>query len=75
MGPYDSWQAVVLVAGTAAVVGAGIGAASALIFAERRLGGVEESVDGIERRVSLLERLDERVRRLERGDRLPAAEG
>jgi hypothetical protein len=74
MGPYDSWQAVVLIAATAGLVGAGIGAASALIFAERRLGDVEDSVDGLERRVGLLERLDERVSRLERG-RLRAAEG
>jgi hypothetical protein len=74
MGPFDSWQAVVLVAATAGLVGAGVGAASALIFAERRLGAVEDSVDGLERRVGLLERLDERVSRLERG-RLQAAEG
>jgi hypothetical protein len=74
MGPYDSWQAVVIIAGTGGLVGAGMGAASALIFAERRLGAVEDSVDRLERRVGLLERLDERVSRLERG-RLRAAEG
>jgi hypothetical protein len=74
MGPYDNWQVVVLIAGTSGLVGAGMGAASALVFAERRLGAVEDSLDRLERRVGLLERLDERVGRLERG-RLRAAEG
>lgn len=58
-----SWQLVVLIAGGAALVGAGIGAAAALAFAERRVGGVEDEVDSIERRVSELER----GRRLEAG--------
>jgi hypothetical protein len=74
MGPYDNWQTVVLIVGTSGLVGAGMGAASALIFAERRLGVVEDALDRLERRVGLLERLDERVSRLERG-RLRAAEG
>jgi hypothetical protein len=51
-----SWQLVVLIAGGAALVGAGIGAAASLAFAERRVGGVEDEVDSIERRVSELER-------------------
>jgi hypothetical protein len=75
VGPYDSWQAVVLVSATAALVGAGLGAAAALVFAERRVGDVEDAVDRIERRVSFLERLDDRVKRLESGGQLRPAEG
>jgi hypothetical protein len=74
VGPYDSWQAVVLIGATGALVGAGLGAAAALVFAERRVGEVEDAVDRIERRVSFLERLDERVRRLEAGRQLRSAE-
>jgi hypothetical protein len=67
VGPYDSWQAVVIISGTGALVGAGLGAAAALVYAERRVGEVEDAVDRIERRVSFLERLDDRVKRLEAG--------
>ena len=45
MRPYDTWQAVVLISATAGLVGAGIGAASALVFAERRIGEVEDAVE------------------------------
>jgi hypothetical protein len=73
MRPYD-WQAVVLISATAGLVGAGIGAATALVFAERRVGEVEDAVDRVERRVSVLERLDERIKRLEARGRLPAGD-
>ena len=75
MGPYDSWQALVLISVTAGLVGAGIGAATALVFAERRVGELEDSVDRVERRVSVLERLEERRKRLEARGGLPSAEG
>jgi hypothetical protein len=69
VGPNIPWQNYVLLCSLSAFVGGGCGAGSALVFAERRVGEVEATVDALERRVSLLERLADRVARLEAGRR------
>jgi hypothetical protein len=48
-----------LIVGIAALVGAGVGAGGALMFAERRMGGVEDTLRSLEERVG---RLEARVR-------------
>jgi hypothetical protein len=68
----NPWQQVAMLAGVAALAGAGVGAASALVFAERRAGAQDRELESLERRVSTLERLSERVARLERGPGSPA---
>lgn len=72
MGRSNPWQTMAMIAGIAAVAGAGVGAGSALMFAERRASSLDRELDSLERRVGLLERLSERVARLETGAQPPA---
>jgi hypothetical protein len=66
-GSKDPWQAFAMVAGMAALVGAGVGAGAALTWSERRMDRVHDSVESLERRVAVVEALTDRVRRLEAG--------
>ena len=61
------WQQVAMLAGVAALAGAGVGAGSALVFAERRAAAQDRELESLARRVTMLERLSERVTRLEAG--------
>lgn len=63
----DPYQQMVMLAGMAALAGAGVGAGSALVFAERRAGAQDRELESLARRVTMLERLSERVTRLESG--------
>jgi hypothetical protein len=54
-------------AGLAVLAGAGVGAASALMFAERRASAQDRELESLERRIAQLERLSDRVTRLEGG--------
>jgi hypothetical protein len=56
-----------MVAGIAALAGAGVGAGTALTWSERRVGRLNDDVDRLERRLAVVEALTERVRRLESG--------
>ena len=68
MGRNDNpWQQVAILAGVAALAGAGVGASSALVFSERRASAQDRELESLERRVTLLERLSDRVSRLETG--------
>jgi hypothetical protein len=71
----DPWQTLAMVAGIAALAGAGVGAGTALTWSERRVGRLNDDVDRLERRVAVVEALTERVRRLEsgRGTQTPPA--
>jgi hypothetical protein len=72
MGRNDNpWEQVATLAGIAALAGAGVGAGSALVFAERRAGAQDRELESLAHRVTMLERLSERVTRLERGSRSP----
>lgn len=62
-----------MVTGLAALVGAGAGASSALVFAERRASAQDREIASLERRVTTLERLSDRVTRLEAGPMSPTA--
>jgi hypothetical protein len=66
-GSQDPWQAFAVVAGMAALVGAGVGAGTALTWSERRVGRMHDAVESLERRVAVVEALTDRVRRLEAG--------
>ena len=68
----DPYQQLAMLAGLAALAGAGVGAGSALVFAERRAGAQDRELESLARRVTLLEHLSERVTRLERGSSTPA---
>ena len=68
----DPWQQVAMVTGLAALVGAGAGASSALVFAERRATAQDREIASLERRVTTLERLSDRVTKLEAGPSSPA---
>jgi Tfp pilus assembly protein PilN len=68
----NPWEQVVMLAGVAALAGAGVGAGSALVFAERRASAQDRELESLERRVTMLERLSERVTRLESGPSNPA---
>jgi hypothetical protein len=68
----NQWEQVAMLAGVAALAGAGVGAASALVFAERRASAQDRELESLERRVTTLERLSERVTRLESGSRSPS---
>ena len=68
----DQWQQLVMFAGIGALAGAGVGAGSALVFAERRATAQDRELESLERRVTTLERLDQRVTRLESGSNSPA---
>jgi hypothetical protein len=72
-GRNDPWQQLAMMAGVAALAGAGVGAASALVFAERRASAQDRELESLERRVTMLERLNERVARLESGSSSPAS--
>ena len=67
----DPWQQVAMVTGLAALVGAGAGASSALVFAERRATAQDREIASLERRVETLERLGDRVTRPEAGPSSP----
>ena len=71
----DPWQNVAMLAGIAATVGAGVGAASALTFAERRAAAQDRELDSLSRRLTTLERLSERVAKLETGTGAEVARG
>jgi hypothetical protein len=68
----DPYQQMAMLAGIAALAGAGVGAGSALVFAERRASAQDRELESLERRVTMLERLSERVTRLESGSGSPA---
>ena len=73
MGRNDNpWEQVAALAGIAALAGAGVGAGSALMFAERRAGALDREMVSLAHRVTALERLSERVARLESGSPSPA---
>jgi len=65
----NPWEQVAALTGIAALAGAGVGAGSALMFAERRAGAQDRELESLARRVTSLERLNERVTHLERGAR------
>jgi hypothetical protein len=67
MRSNNPWYSFAVVAGMAALVGAGVGAGSALTWSERRMSRVSDTVESLERRVAVVEALTERVRRLESG--------
>jgi hypothetical protein len=73
MGSNDNqWQQMAALIGIASMAGAGVGAGSALMFAERRAGAQDRELESLAHRVTALERLSERVSRLERGSHVPA---
>jgi hypothetical protein len=73
MGSNDNqWQQMAALIGVASLAGAGVGAGSALMFAERRAGAQDRELESLAHRVTTLERLSERVSRLERGSQVPA---
>jgi hypothetical protein len=70
----DPWQQIAMLGGVAALAGAGVGAGSALMFAERRAAAQDRELESLARRVTLLERLHDRVARLENGSSTPAVQ-
>ena len=68
----NPWEQVAALAGMAAVAGAGVGAGSALMFAERRAVAQDRELESLAHRVTSLEALSERVTRLERESRSAA---
>jgi hypothetical protein len=62
----NPWENVSALVGMAALAGAGVGAGSALMFAERRAGAQDRELESLAHRVTSLEALSERVTRLER---------
>jgi hypothetical protein len=72
MGPRNNpWEQVAMIAGTAALAGAGVGAGSALVFAERRAAAQDRELESLARRVTMLERLTERPTGLGAGSNPP----
>jgi hypothetical protein len=69
----NPWEQVAALAGIAALAGAGVGAGSALMFAERRAGAQDREIESLAHRITALEKLSERVTRLERGSRSAAS--
>jgi hypothetical protein len=70
MGRNDNpWQQVAALMGVATVAGAGMGAGSALMFAERRATAQDREIESLTVRITTLERLHERVSQLERSSR------
>jgi hypothetical protein len=63
----NPWQQVAAMTGIAALAGAGVGAGSALMFAERRATAQDREIESLAHRITTLERLHERVTQLERG--------
>jgi hypothetical protein len=73
MGSNDNqWQQMAALIGVASLAGAGVGAGSALMFAERRAGAQDRELESLAHRVTALERLSERVSQLERGSQVAA---
>jgi hypothetical protein len=73
MGRNDSqWQQMAALIGIASMAGAGVGAGSALMFAERRAGAQDREIESLAHRITALERLTERVTRLETGSQVPS---
>jgi hypothetical protein len=73
MGSNDNqWQQMAALIGIASLAGAGMGAGSALMFAERRAGAQDREIESLAHRITALERLSERVTRLERGSQVPS---
>lgn len=56
MGRNNPWEHVAILTAVAAIAGAGVGAASALMFAERRAGAQDRELDSLAKRVTKLER-------------------
>ncbi len=52
----DPMETVALIAGLGAFVGAGVATGGALVFADRRVSTVEDTVESLDQRVSRLER-------------------
>ena len=52
----NPWEQVAALAGIAALAGAGVGAGSALMFAERRAGAQDREIESLAHRVTMLER-------------------
>jgi len=72
MGPRNNpWEQVAMIAGLASLAGAGVGAGSALVFAERRAAAQDRELESLQQRVTMLERLSDRVTRLESGSSSP----
>ena len=70
MGRNDNqWQQMAALLGIASVAGAGMGAGSALMFAERRAAAQDREPESLTVRLKTLERLQDRVSRLERESR------
>jgi len=67
----NPWEQVAMISGLAALAGAGVGAGSALVFAERRAAAQDRELESLGHRITMLERLNERVTRLETGSRSP----
>ena len=59
-------QPVAALIGVSALAGAGVGAGSALMFAERRATAQDRELESLSRRITTLERLHDRVSQLER---------
>jgi hypothetical protein len=76
MGRRDDnlYQQVAMLSGVAALAGAGVGAGSALVFAERRAAAQDRELESLARRVTMLEWLSERVTRLEAATSRSAAD-
>ena len=62
----NPWEHLPALIGMAAMAGAGVGAGSALMFAERRAGAQDRELESLAHRVTSLEALNERLTRLER---------
>jgi hypothetical protein len=71
----NQWEQVAMLTGIAALAGAGVGASSALVFAERRATAQDRELESLAHRVTALERLSERVTRLESGSSSPVRRG
>jgi hypothetical protein len=71
----NQWQQMAALLGIASVAGAGMGAGSALMFAERRAAAQDRELESLTVRLKTLERLQERVSRLERGSRTASGPG
>lgn len=70
MGPRNNpWEQVAMIAGLASLAGAGVGAGSALVFAERRAAAQDRELESLQHRVTMLERLSDRVTQLETSSR------
>ena len=55
MGRNNPWEQVAALAGLAALAGAGVGAASALMFSERRAAAQDREIESLSHRVTQLE--------------------